>query len=148
MAGKGFGPAIVYESAAENRRQFKALGNAGKDLTKANRQVAKVVVTTSRGAASGAEQTSAVGAIAAAATQSAAAVTISSGKVPWALGAFMGSLQYPQFDTWIGSGWDLAEGTGPYAIKDAFSSSGRDQIMKSYQDNIVETLRAGGVDVN
>ena len=65
-----------------------------------------------------------------------------------AVGAFMGSKRYPQFPAWIGADWDLAEGTGPYAIKEQFTSSGREQVMKEYRDNVVEVLRAGGVDVD
>lgn len=141
-----FGPAIKLLTEAENRRQFKALGNAGKDLTKANRKVARLVVTTAKGAASGPEQTSAVGAISASATQSSAAVVIKDNPA-WGVGAFMGSVKYPQFPAWVGNSWDLSEGTGPYAIKEAFTASGRAAVMKAYQDNVVETLRAGGVDV-
>lgn len=143
-----FGPVIQVENEAQVRKAFRALVGSGKDLTKANRQVAKVTLSLSRSAASGdSERGSAVGALAAAATQSAAALTISSAKVPWALGAFMGAKQYPQFDQWIGSNWDLAEGTGPYAIRDAFNASGIERIKATYEKEIGDTLRAAGIPV-
>lgn len=145
-----FGPVIQVENEAQVRRTFKALGGAGKDLTKANRQVAKLVQTLSRSEASGSsdpEQSSAVAAISARATQSAAQLQISSASVPWALGAFMGSKQYPQFLPWIGNNWDLAQGTGPYSIRFAFGGSGIEAIKTAYEKTIGDTLRAAGLTV-
>lgn len=148
MAGRD--AVVKIENEAQVRKAFKDLGGAGKDLTKANRVVAKAALALAKAAASGSsdpEQTSAVNAITATATQSAASLRISSGSIPWAIGAFYGAKEFPQFLPWIGNGWDLNEGTGPYAIKFAFSPSGIETIKQTYQKEVGDTLRAAGLSV-
>jgi hypothetical protein len=143
-----FGPAVVVENEADVRRMFKALGGAGKELSKANRKVAKKVETGTRGrAGSGsAQESSAAKALAARATQSAAELAIrNSASVPYGVGAFMGALRYPQFPKWVGSSWDLAAGTGPYAISDYFGGGGVDEVKDEYVKQIAEVLAGAGL---
>lgn len=53
----------------------------------------------------------------------------------------MGALQYAQFPTWVGNGWDVGGPGGPYAVNPAIRES-LDDIVNAYGDGLEVVSRA------
>ncbi len=62
-------------------------------------------------------QSAAAESIKAQAEQRAAKVSFGSAAIPYAVGAFMGALAWPQFEPWVGNTWAVGQpGEGPYLV--------------------------------
>jgi hypothetical protein len=130
------GPAVEVEGLKELRRELKQLGPQWpKELRKANKEAADIAASASRSNAHGGtrQQSAAASAIKASGTQSAAQVVIDAGRVPFALGAFLGSRAYPQFPEWVGNSWEPGGPGGPYAVNPAIREK-EDEIIETYGD--------------
>lgn len=118
---------------------------SSKALRQAHKNVAKFVEQRSRGRGT-AQQVRAARAILGKGETAEASIAIRNlSAVPFGLGAFMGSLRYKQFPTWVGNNWNLEAGEGPYVIADAIQS-GRTDIMREFVDEMRKAADALGLD--
>lgn len=129
--------AVEVQGFAEFRRLLKAVDPQwAKELSKANRVVAKRVALKARSYANayGPMQRASSGAIKWSGTQAAASVKVAdTTRNPFALPAFWGAKKRtgwnagnvrPNLPEWVGNGWDYGvHGQGPYAINDAVADA-------------------------
>lgn len=143
-------PAITIEGADQIRKSFKAAGGATKDLSKAHRQVAKVVERKSRANAKGAtrQQAKAAAVLLGKGNASGASLAIrATSKAPFGIGAFMGALRYRRFPKWVGENWDVMEGTGPYVVAPTIAEN-RDEILDTFAEQVGDVMESVGLDMN
>lgn len=77
-----------------------------------------------------------VDSIKAQAEQRAAKLSWGAARAPMAAGAIMGSLQFAQFEPWVGNTWTPGvAGTGPKAINDAIAATS-DRMVEAIGDEI------------
>lgn len=118
-------PAVRVDGARELSRKFRAATGSTKDLSKAHREVGRLVTDRSKSGASGGtrQQARAASVLLGKGTSTEASVAIrNTGRIPYGLGAFLGAKQYRQFPPWVGNTWDLANGEGPYVVAPAVGS--------------------------
>lgn len=104
----------------EFQRELRALDRRwGTELRQGLKRAAEVGAEGARSrAGSGSRmQASAAASIKAQAEQRAAKISFGSAAIPYAVGAFMGALAYPQFEPWVGNTWAVGQpGEGPYLV--------------------------------
>lgn len=129
----------------EGLRQFRnGLRRAGSGWTRVladvNKDVARHVERETKGGyLESAQQVKAEGALSGRGSTAAAKIVIG-GSPPFALGAFMGALQYRQFPKWVGNTWDVGGAGGPppnAAIRDS-----KQDIVDAYGDAFEYVARA------
>lgn len=139
MAGNGV--AIEIKGLKEFRSGLRKAGHGWpRVLAQVNRDVARFVERKSKGSGLTAQQAKAAGAVKGRGTQREAKITIGNSP-PFAIGAFMGALQYAQFPEWVGNSWDVGGAGGPYAINPAIRES-KDDIVNAYGDGLEHVARA------
>lgn len=129
--------AVKVEGVRELRAALRNMEveGANRALRRAHQNVAKFVEGRSRGRGS-AQQMKAARAIFGKGDTTTSAVAIRNLKsVPFGIGAFMGSVRYRQFPSWVGINWDLETGTGPYVIAPVIAS-GRQDIIEAFRDEM------------
>lgn len=138
-------PVIRVEGVKEIKAAFKDVGR-GRELTKAYKEVSKVVEGPLRSAGAGgtAQQAKAARAIKASATQTAATITLSARTVPFVAGAFLGSSRYKQFPASVGSNWQLPE-SGPYTMAPTMQRK-MPEIQQAFSDEVLDRFRELGFD--
>lgn len=142
--------AINVEGADQMVAAFRAVGGELKDLTAANRKVAKVFSEAARArAASGTRQQSrARMALKPTATRKSAALSINNtSSVPFGKGAFLGAIRWKQFPAWVGNSWNLEAGDGPYVVAPAFVDA-RPEILDAYNREVASVFEAVGLAVS
>lgn len=102
------------------QRELRALDKKlGTELRQGLKRAAEVGAEGARARAGSGNrmQASAAASIKAQAEQRAAKVSFGSAAIPYAVGAFMGALAYPQFEPWVGNTWAVGQpGEGPYLV--------------------------------
>lgn len=109
-------------------------------LAHVNRDIARFVETGSKGATENAQQAKAARAIRGRGTQRESKIVIG-GSPPFALGAFMGALQYAQFPRWVGASWQVGGPGGPFAVNPTIREN-KDEIVDAYGDAFERVARA------
>lgn len=119
----------------------RGLDKAAKDMDRAIAKAHRGFAAEYRGKArtaaqSGtAQQRRMAGGIGSKADKTRASLTVKNTKgAPGAQGAFWGAKKYPQFQPWVGQGWDVAvRGEGPYVINQLLAED-RDRIEQGFLD--------------
>lgn len=101
-------------------------------LALANREIGQYVAKESKANTETAQQAKASRAIRGRGAALSAKVVILDNP-PFALGAFLGALQYAQFPTWVGNSWDVGGPGGPYAVNPTIRAN-MDNIVNAYGD--------------
>ncbi len=137
---------ITWEGMAELRAGLKELENGAawaRELSKANRVIAKTVASAAQGRASGMGHWWGhfAGDISGSGTQTGAKV----GVAGEANAAFWGAKKFtgwhagqdgaPNQPEWVGAGWDVGGPGGPYAINETVAAM-KDQIVEDYGKSI------------
>ena len=137
-------PGVAVE--IQGLRQFQAgLRKAGsgwpKVLAGVNRDIAKHIEGKAKGSyLESAQQVKAERAISGRGTTRESKIVIG-GSPPFALGAFMGALQYRQFPQWVGNNWEVGGAGGPGAVNPAIRDS-KEDIVDAYGDGLEAVARA------
>jgi hypothetical protein len=140
-------PAVHVEGIAEARAAFRRATGTTKDLSKAHREVSRVVQRSSRSQAKGGtrQQARAAAVLLAKGSSTAADLAIrNTGRVPFGLGAFLGGKR-PQFPEWVGNRWDILSGGGPYIVGDAIRGD-MPEILETFEQQVAEALRSAGLE--
>lgn len=140
-------PAVEVEGIAEARSAFRRAAGSTKNLSKAHREVARVVQNESRSrAGSGTrQQVRAAKVLLAKGTSTAADLAIrNTGRVPFGLGAFLGGKRR-QFPEWVGNRWDILSGGGPYIVGEAIRGE-LPEILETFEKEIGAALSEAGLD--
>lgn len=143
-------PAITIEGADEIRKSFKAAGGATKDLSKAHRLVSKIVERKGRTNAKSAsrQQAKAATVLLGKGSAGAAAIAIrATSKAPYGIGAFMGARRFRQFPAWVGEGWDVMAGDGPYVVAPTIADN-RDEILNQFSESVGEVMKSVGLEMD
>jgi len=102
------------------QRELRALDKKlGTELRQGLKRAAEVGAEGARARAGSGNrmQAAAAASIKAQAEQRAAKVSFGSAALPYAVGAFMGALAWPQFEPWVGNTWAVGQpGEGPYLV--------------------------------
>lgn len=111
-----FEPGVEIKNLVEVRAVLKAAGTVGTDkaLRQAHKEIAKFVEGKSRAAAAGgsAQQSKASSALLGKGQPLSAVLSIrNTAGVPFGIGSFIGSKQYPQFPQWLGNQYEVGEGS-------------------------------------
>lgn len=142
-------PAVRVEGLTEVRSALKRAAGTTRELSKAHRKVAKLVEGESKAQAPRGtrQQARAAQVLLGKGTVREATLAIRNTKrVPFGKGAFLGGKR-PQFPPpWVGNNWNVLEGSGPYVIRDAMRSR-RTDILDSFEENVLDALRAAGLTV-
>lgn len=135
------GVAVDIQGLTQFRSGLRKAGTGWpRVLAGVNRDVAKYIEGKSKGESMTAQQAKASGAISGRGTQREAKIVIG-GSPPFALGAFMGALQYAQFPRWVGNSWEVGGAGGPFAVNPAIRES-KDDIVNAYGDALETVARA------
>lgn len=144
-------PAVRVEGATELARAFRQVAGSTRDLSAAHRRIGREVVNIvrSEGGATR-QQSAAMRSIIGRGNARAAEVGLRNmASVPFGIGAFMGSLAYPQFPAWVGNSWSLIDGEGPYVFRDAFKRlSTQEAIEAAFLDEIEAVLQKAGIETS
>lgn len=124
-------------------RQMKVEGS-NRALRRAHKDVAKLVEGRSRGTGTAQQVKAAKAILGKGQTDTALLAIRNLGRVPFGIGAFMGSIQYGQFPAWVGNDWDLEAGEGPYVIAEIIAS-GRSDIIDEFEDQMKRAARSLGL---
>lgn len=135
------GVAVEIQGLKEFRSGLRKAGSGWpRVLAQVNRDIAKFVEGKSKGGTETAQQAKAAGAISGRGTQRESKIVIGNSP-PFALGAFMGALQYKQFPRWVGTDWEVGGPGGPFAVNPAIRQS-KDDIVDAYGDAFEYVARA------
>lgn len=137
MARVGGQSNVQIRGLRELQAGLRALDSkAPTDLRKGLKSAAELVAENARSLASssGGVLAKSADSIKAQAEQRAAKISWGAARQPYAIGAIMGALQYPQFDEWRGNSWSVGvAGTGPRAVNDAVASK-EDELVEAIAD--------------
>jgi hypothetical protein len=142
------GPAVRVEGAKELSRAFRKATGTTRNLSRAHREVGRLVADRSkdRAASSAPQQRKAAAALLGKGTSREAQLSIrNTGRLPFGIGAFMGALQYRQFPAWVGNSWDIAVAGGPYVIGEAVRAN-MVEIVDEFERNLGHAIREAGLD--